>query len=99
MKNPLAVASIGRKVKNSSEQICDIAFDITCDDVGSVLGNEYDQLLLDELEKLQSLVLLLTEVVTQGIGNDEHSDEAESAFSAGELTSVMGSKSHDEEDE
>lgn len=72
--------------------------------VSDKVANVYEDILFDEIHHMQTLTLELTRLIAGGVEEPElyGVDEemvADSAFAEGELTSVLGEKESEEDDE
>ena len=92
MKNAFAISSLSRQMGKVCEQIDCLAMGVqgTEQGVGDIAGT-YQDMLLDELEHIQILALMLTELISQAVGEEQETDTDEgegNAFAEGELTAV-----------
>lgn len=93
MTNNEILVKISQQLEDAAERIGKLAMSIDqLAEATPEICEDFEHFLLDEVTHVQILALEMTKMVT---GEEEHQDE--SAFAEGELTSVLGDKTEDEE--
>ena len=98
MKNGMAIGALARQLKCSAERIEHLTMDVEQFEQGNEdMVNTIVDLRMDELERAQTLVLKLTEMITQATEEESNvnTDEGGSVFGPGELNANAGDKTED----
>ena len=98
MKNGMAIGALARQLKCSAERIEHLTMDVEQFEQGNEdMVNTIVGLRMDELERAQTLVLKLTEMITQATEEESNvnTDEGGSVFGPGELNANAGDKTED----
>lgn len=98
MKNGMAIGALARQLKCSAERIDHLSMDVEQFEQGNEdMVNTLVDLRMDELERAQTLVLKLTELITQATEEESNvnTDEGGSVFGPGELNANAGDKTDD----
>lgn len=98
MKNGMAIGALARQLKCSAERIEHLTMDVEQFEQGNEdMVNTIVDLRMDELERAQTLVLKLTEMITQATEEESNvnTDEGGSVFGPGELSANAGDKTDD----
>lgn len=110
VKNSFAIGDVCQQIEKTCQKIGSLTMGLEQHENNSneALLDTYEDLIFGELEHIQRLTLVLTQLITQEDGGDESASSEEtvneddagggSVFAEGDLTSNIGDKSPEDED-